>query len=308
MRILFCRKLRLATALAAVLVPHGLGRACVMPTPPKPVEKEIEIEDFGPDSVDGKHQYRVSIDVNLFGHGDTLTCQCGALLGASPTTGGLPASIQITGADLKVYGLNGSTGEYEYEYEVPELESEPFEMDDDLENELEGMDGAIEAETGSAFSVDLDPFTTTVLGPGQTYRLTLDIKVAEEDIPSIVNVPIQFAAGSTSPLHPVQFFQGYHDTLTLATLWPSDLDHDGDTDGDDLGKWSTGFGLNASGDIDGDGVTDGGDFLAWQRQLGNSPVAGPLPSGAAAVGAVPEPAGLVLALGLLAASWGLRRK
>jgi hypothetical protein len=79
-----------------------------------------------------------------------------------------------------------------------------------------------------------------------------------------------------------------------------DFDGDLDVDGADLMKWKADFGKTQAGlmaDGDNDGDSDGADFLIWQRQVGT-----PAPS-AAAIGAVPEPAGLVVAvLGL----FGLR--
>jgi hypothetical protein len=254
------------------------------------------------------HRYRVSVDVNVFSHAENLNCQCGALLGAAPGTSSLPASVTINEVEIEVYGYDAGSGEWEYEYEPPEFENEPFELDDDLEGDLEAMDGAIEAEAGGAFAREFEPFALPTLGPGQKYRMTFNLVVAEEDVPSIVNVPIQFAAGSNSEIHPVQFFEGYHDTLTLPTLWPSDLDADGDTDGEDLSAWGAAFGASAAGDIDGDGATTGSDLLVWQRQVGNLPVAGPLPSGAATTAAVPEPSAFLLALGGLALNWALRRR
>ncbi|HEX6960811.1 MAG TPA: hypothetical protein VF175_03015 [Lacipirellula sp.] len=81
---------------------------------------------------------------------------------------------------------------------------------------------------------------------------------------------------------------------------PGDFDLDGDIDGADLGVWRDGFGTlagatPADGNADGDGDVDGGDFLIWQRSLGTSPPAAAM----AAIQAVPEPASLLLAAGLL---------
>jgi hypothetical protein len=49
------------------------------------------------------------------------------------------------------------------------------------------------------------------------------------------------------------------------------------------------------GDANGDGDTDGADFLEWQWQLGTG-----LPGFAGGKGAVPEPAGAIVVMALLA--------
>ena len=85
----------------------------------------------------------------------------------------------------------------------------------------------------------------------------------------------------------------------------ADFDEDGSVDGDDLVAWRGGFGTGATkatGDADADGDVDGSDFLVWQRQVGTTPPA------VGAVGAVPEPGALVLALGAVVGLIGLRRR
>jgi T5SS/PEP-CTERM-associated repeat protein len=77
----------------------------------------------------------------------------------------------------------------------------------------------------------------------------------------------------------------------------ADFDGDGDVDSDDLVKWQAGFGSSGngnyrSGDRNRDGNTDGRDFLDWQR--GRDDVAS-APAAAGSIGAVPEPATLMLA-------------
>ena len=77
-----------------------------------------------------------------------------------------------------------------------------------------------------------------------------------------------------------------------------DFDEDGDVDGDDLARWTEGFGAAGSathtqGDADADQDVDGGDFLVWQRELGPS-------SAIAAAVVVPEPEMWTLLVGPLA--------
>lgn len=79
----------------------------------------------------------------------------------------------------------------------------------------------------------------------------------------------------------------------------ADFDDDGDVDVTDLAIWKGAFDLNQLGDADGDNDSDGNDFLLWQQQLGST-------ASGAAVRAVPEPTGVVLAL-LAAALLAVRR-
>lgn len=88
---------------------------------------------------------------------------------------------------------------------------------------------------------------------------------------------------------------GYLNDMQIVGSVPSfsgDYNHDGKVDGADLTTWKGDFGkveagLAADGDADGD--ADGADFLIWQRNFGTPPPA------VAAMGLVPEPAGLWLA-------------
>jgi len=96
---------------------------------------------------------------------------------------------------------------------------------------------------------------------------------------------------------------------TLKVVAPTvngDFDGNGIVDSNDLNGWKSGFGkttgaTKAQGDADGDGDVDGADFMAWQRGLGQ-------PTASAAAGAVPEPSGLLLALGGIGSLATLVRK
>jgi hypothetical protein len=75
-----------------------------------------------------------------------------------------------------------------------------------------------------------------------------------------------------------------------------DFDKNDVVDANDLVTWSDHYGEQGNGDFlsgdgDGDGDTDGRDFLVWQRQFGQM-LAGDI----AAVNAVPEPSGLIMAV------------
>lgn len=82
-----------------------------------------------------------------------------------------------------------------------------------------------------------------------------------------------------------------------APSFNGDFNGDGVVDGADLGIWRTHVGTMpvtmADGDADGDGDVDGNDFMIWQRTRG--PV-----TAVAAVGAVPEPGAVALALAAFA--------
>jgi len=80
--------------------------------------------------------------------------------------------------------------------------------------------------------------------------------------------------------------------LTEVVSESGDYNSDLLVNGADYNEWTAAFGVNTVADGDGDGDSDGHDFLIWQRQFG-----GPAPT--PPVGAVPEPAGgLLAALGV----------
>lgn len=56
----------------------------------------------------------------------------------------------------------------------------------------------------------------------------------------------------------------------LIAGFSTDLNTDGQVDGDDLTVFLGAYGSGSGGDTNGDGDTDGADFLQWQRQIGST--------------------------------------
>ncbi len=84
----------------------------------------------------------------------------------------------------------------------------------------------------------------------------------------------------------------------------ADFNGDGKIDGNDFLVWQQNLGSGttfAQGDADGNGTVDSADLAVWRSQFGNS-------GASAAAGAVPEPAGFVLAGVALAALGACRRR
>ncbi|MCA9235932.1 MAG: PEP-CTERM sorting domain-containing protein [Planctomycetales bacterium] len=86
----------------------------------------------------------------------------------------------------------------------------------------------------------------------------------------------------------------------------ADFNADGTVDGGDFLAWQRGFGTTAGatkaqGDADGNGAVNAADLAAWQSQFGAG-------AATAAVTAVPEPAGALLAIGLGAAMLAIRSR
>lgn len=102
-----------------------------------------------------------------------------------------------------------------------------------------------------------------------------------------------------------QLFSGVaaNQRITITEGLTADFDGDDDVDLADLAGWSAHAETSSAatpgdGDADRDGDVDGDDFLTWQRQLGRSVDSGL--SIAAVQVAVPEPASMLLVMGLLA--------
>jgi hypothetical protein len=81
----------------------------------------------------------------------------------------------------------------------------------------------------------------------------------------------------------------------------ADFNNDTFVNGTDLEAWESAFALTDAADADGDGDSDGNDFLEWQRQLTGGPAA-------PAVGALPEPATIVVAMAPIAILAASRRR
>jgi T5SS/PEP-CTERM-associated repeat protein len=94
----------------------------------------------------------------------------------------------------------------------------------------------------------------------------------------------------------------------IVSTLAADFDGNGVVDGGDLAVIQMNIGKDpatkADGDANGDGRVDGADFILWQQQLGSMAA---VPVSAPAAGAVPEPAGLAMALVAFAALVRRRR-
>lgn len=132
-----------------------------------------------------------------------------------------------------------------------------------------------------------------------------DRKIAEASLLSTALGPngnasgqIKFGAieGKTAALYAMSTNNGIQAfTLTLEESVVDDADFNGDlvVDGSDFLIWQRGFGLSAqpdksTGDADGDGNVNDADLAIWTTQFGTT-------TAPPAIGAVPEPATLVLA-------------
>jgi autotransporter-associated beta strand protein len=102
-----------------------------------------------------------------------------------------------------------------------------------------------------------------------------------------------------------QYFSGTGIITVGAVTIPGDFDHDGSVNGADLVVWKGQYGNTGAGlaaDADGNNTVDGADFLVWQKNVGAH-------ASVAAVGAVPEPASVVLvAMAFGAALMGSARR
>jgi hypothetical protein len=116
---------------------------------------------------------------------------------------------------------------------------------------------------------------------------------------SQVNLPILPSGASWLNLSTAQTI-AYQYIAPLA----ADFDEDEDVDGDDLTRWTSGYGPGTDhmhGDADTDGDTDGADFLIWQRQVGFGV------SSLAASQPTPEPSTIALAIVACFALVGVKR-
>jgi hypothetical protein len=124
-------------------------------------------------------------------------------------------------------------------------------------------------------AITLTGFQTYSLGnlftPGGTQNLTFEFLVedAADAVPGAVSYGPAIVAGNDA-----------------------DFDNDSDVDGRDFLTWQRGFGVgtnNATGDADNNGVVNGADLTIWKQKFG-------LPAATGAVGAVPEPSSMLLAV------------
>ena len=107
-----------------------------------------------------------------------------------------------------------------------------------------------------------------------------------------------FFGGSSAVWETTKDEHAYYDDFVIATEFitiPGDFDGNGVVDDGDLTIWEGAYGVTDAGDADGDLDTDGADFLIWQQAF-----TGDLSPPLSALSAVPEPASVVLLIGLAA--------
>ena len=98
----------------------------------------------------------------------------------------------------------------------------------------------------------------------------------------------------------------YLDLLHSATLLAGDYDGNGTVGVEDYNLWRNNFGstTNLAADGNGNRVIDAGDYTVWRDHFGQTAGSG---VGASVIGAVPEPASLVLLM-FAAAGWSFWRR
>ncbi len=102
--------------------------------------------------------------------------------------------------------------------------------------------------------------------------------------------PVSYGEDAIGNLYIVYYETGQVYRIVTNAFRPGDFDGDADVDGDDLTRWTTGFGTatgatRTMGDANGDGAVDGDDLLVWQQNVGWSPLNAASPANSP----VPEP-------------------
>lgn len=135
----------------------------------------------------------------------------------------------------------------------------------------------------------LNAYSSTV-GAGTTSQLS-DFAAFDSPLGGLdVTFDVFAFASSADPLpaRATSIEQSF--VLTPSFAATGDFNADGETNGVDLERWKTSFGVDALADADGDLDSDGVDFLIWQRYAAAQPDAA----------AIPEPSTAVLFIGFVA--------
>jgi hypothetical protein len=219
--------MRLYCALG-VLGSAGAALACSMPLPPPPPEEphhEIWCSSLRYNRATGKNEYLVGIEVTIMPPVQTTTCMCGVNI----SNVGLSASFRIISVDFVVANM--------ISHDMTNIsEFDGFAASEAVEVELEDLKDAIEDPFGTAFEAGIEPFEPPSLEPEDIEKMFFIVEFAPGDLPSMLGRPIQFAAGSDDPNHPLAVFTGYQTTVNFPTIniCIGDPNSDGVTNFDDV--------------------------------------------------------------------------
>jgi glucose/arabinose dehydrogenase len=205
-----------------------------------------------------------------------------------PIPPGYVAPVYDYGRDTGSFGGTVVTGGYVYRGPDPTLQGKYFFLD---------------SRNTAATSDD----RYWMFDPANPYGTVANINALLTPNVGSAQFPASFGEDAIGNLYITFISSGEVYRINTNAFQTGDFDGDADVDGDDLLRWTAGHGMTAGatraqGDADGDGDVDGDDLLAWQRHVGWSPLNVGSPAGA-----VPEPAGTVLLLGLGAATAARRR-
>ena len=250
---------------ASVILSQQVSSGCTMSfsSPEQPeIEIEIEFEDYN--DIRDRLFYKIEIEAEVVPPSQTTQCACAVGFGSDSINA--PASFNIVDAFV---GIKPDDGEG---FELDAFDG--FTRDSDVESQMAGLQGFRTGANAYGFSLDVDPFDVTNLGPEDRLVLGFLIELDPADFDEVNGNTIQFAAGSNEPGHPLSIFQGYQATLNLPPfrLDPCDFNSDTACDTRDLDALLA-LGPTENGirrvdateiyDLDGDDLIDLDDVDEW---------------------------------------------
>jgi endonuclease I len=234
-----------------------------------------------------------------------VTAGGGAGRGANDANDGFDVSLAVLNHPVASYSFNVEQREHVIDFGLVPLGSEPKTVAASFTNfdgfgspefaaelDLDSITGVGDTEM---FDVDLEPFTGLEQGDFVAF-----------DSLFLPNAVGQFAANYTLMLSDEDLPGEQTQTLTLSLLAEAilsgDYNRDGIVDAADYVVWRRALGENVTAydgaDGDGDGMIDDGDYDVWRANFGSTAAA----TGSFATRAVPEPASLLIATGVIAFS------